>query len=191
MKSNIFLLIFIMLFNYSEGQQVINIVLDPSAYAIRGVAIPGMLGTAASLKNEQASTIIPAIVNEERSLMNKWRGSVLSNINVLNALSISSRTLINSIDAKKALISPIHYVPGYRKELREFDRLRSRTERLEQRVATLVGIGTFFIDGEGYYRNASQRLAVEYLEVYARLSKIDFNLGKLVVFINLLPLIAT
>lgn len=189
MKTYTFVLIFIMIFCDLAGQQVVNIVLDPSAFAIRGAAIPGMLATATTQKNEQANVLIPDIIREERSLIRKWRSSVIGNVNSLNALAIESRILIDMIDIKRALILPAHYAPGYRKQLRRFLRLKERAERLEIRVATLVGIGAFFIDGEGYYRVASQRLAIEYLTIYSELSEIDFNLSKLLAFIGMLPLL--
>ena len=173
------------------GQQVINHVFDPSAFAIRGVAIPGMLTTAIVMKKEQANTTIPNIIDEEKKLLKKWRSTLFGNVNSLNALSISSADLINSIDIKRRLVLPVHYAPGFRKHLREFLKIKSRTERLEQRVIGLASLGTLFIDGEGYYRVASQRLANEYIEIYAELSKIDFKLTKLLAFIGLLPLIAT
>ena len=177
--------------NQSSGQQIINHVFDPSAFAIRGVAIPGMLAAATVIKNEQANSIIPTIIKEERDELNKWRSTVFGNVNTLNSLSIASRVLINSIDVNRHLILPIHYAPGFREKLREFLVLKERTERLEQRVAALSGLSTVFLDGEGYYRVASQRLAIEYLEVYSELSKIDFDITKLLAFIGLLPLITT
>lgn len=192
MKTNIYiLLIFLTTWSHSLGQQIINNVFDPSAFVIRGVAIPGMLGAATALKNEQANSIIPTIKKEERTELNKWRRTALGNINTLNALSIASRVLINRIDIKRLSILPIHYAPGFREKLREFSALKERTERLEDRVRALAGLGTLFIDGEGYYRVASQRLAIEYLDVYSELSEIDFKLTKLLALIGLLPLIAT
>ena len=191
MKTNIYvLLIFLATWVQTSGQQIINHVLDPSAFAIRGIAIPGMLGAATAMKNEQANSIIPTIIREERTELSKWRGTVIGNINTLNALTIASRLLINSIDIK-SLIVPIHYAPGFRNERRKFLVLRERTERLELRVAAFAGLGTFFIDGEGYYRVASQRLAIEYLDVYSELSEIDFKLTQILALIGLLPLIAT
>ena len=192
MKTNIYILLVVLsIWNQSSGQQIINNVFDPSAFAIRGVAIPGMLGAATAMKNEQANSIIPTIIREERSELNKWRGTVIGNVNTLNALSIASRVLINSIDVKRRLILPIHYAPGFRKKLREFLVLKQRTERLEHRVSALAGLGTLFIDGEGYYRVASQRLGIEYLEVYSELSEIDFKLTQILALVGLLPLIAT
>ena len=192
MKTNIYILLIVLsIWNQSSGQQIINHVFDPSAFAIRGVAIPGMLGAATAMKNEQANSIIPTIIKEERDELNKWRGTVFGNVNTLNSLSIASRVLINRIDTKRLSILPIHYAPGFRKKLREFLDLKERTERLEHRVSALLGLGTLFIDGEGYYRVASQRLGIEYLEVYSELSEIDFSLTKLLALIGLLPLIAT
>lgn len=191
MKKAMFIIHLLLFWNNSTGQQAINHVFDPSAFAIRGVAIPGMLAAATVMKNEQANTIIPEIIDEEEKQLEKWRRTIFGNVNALNALSISSRYLISSIDVKRRLILPVHYAPGYRKHLREFLKLKSRTERLEHRVIGLASLGTLFIDGEGYYRVASQRLANEYIEVYAELSEIDFKLTKLLAFIGLLPLIAT
>lgn len=191
MNKNVYILILLITWIQSSGQQIINHVFDPSAFAIRGVAIPGMLGAAAAMKNEQANSIIPIIIREERTELNKWRRAVFGNINTLNALSIASGVLIHSIDVKRSLILPIHYAPGFRKKLREFLILKERTERLEHRVVALAGLGTLFIDGEGYYRVASQRLAIEYLEVYSELSEIDFKLTQILALIGLLPLIAT
>lgn len=191
MKKVMFLMQLLLFYNQLIGQQVINHVFDPSAFAIRGVAIPGMVVAATVMKNEQASTIIPAIDDEEKKQLEKWRRTIFGNVNSLNALSIGSRILINSIDVKRILVLPVHYAPGYRKHLREFLKLKNRTERLEQRVLGLAGLSTLFIDGEGYYRVASQKLAIEYLDVYSELSKIDFKLTKLLAFIELLPLIAT
>lgn len=188
---NISIILFVIIWNKSLGQQIINHVFDPSAFAIRGVAIPGMLASATLMKNEQANSIIPTIKKEEKTELNKWRSTVLGNVNTLNALSIASRVLINNIDIKRLSILPIHYAPGFRKKLSDFSVLKERTERLEHRVFALAGLGTFFIDGEGYYRVASQRLAIEYLEVYSELSKIDFKLTQILALIGLLPLIAT
>ena len=191
MKINRYLLlIFLSIWNQSSGQTIINHVFDPSAFAIRGTAIPGMLFAATKMKKDQANIIIPAIIKEERTELNKWRNATLGNLNTLNALTVTSKFLIKSIDIKRNLINPIHYAPGFRKELREFSALKRRTQRLEKRVVALVGLSTAFVDGEGYYRVASQRLAIEYLEVYSELSKIDFNLTKILAFIGLLPLIA-
>jgi len=187
MKKNVFLIFLLITYQFSIGQQVINHVFDPSAFAIRGVAIPGMLTSAIVLKDKQSGTIIPAIIKEEKTQLEKWRKSVFGNVNTLNALSIASRHLVNSIDIKRFLILPVHYAPGFRKKLREFLVLKERTKRLENRVIALLGIGTLFIDGEGYYRVASQKLAIEYLDVYSELSQIDFKLTKLIAFINLLP----
>ncbi len=191
MSKKIFLIISLIAWNQSVGQQVINHVFDPSAFAIRGVAIPGMLATATTMKNTQASTIIPQIIREEEKQLQKWRRTVFGNVNTLNALSIASRVLVTSIDTKRILILPVHYAPGFRKNVRKFLVLKERIERLEHRVIALAGIGTLFIDGEGYYRVASQRLAIEYIEIYTELSNIDFKLTKLLALIELIPLIKT
>jgi hypothetical protein len=191
MRNAMFIIHLLLFWNNSMGQQVINHVFDPSAFAIRGVAIPGMLTTAIVMKKEQANTTIPNIIDEEKKLLKKWRSTLFGNVNSLNALSISSADLINSIDIKRRLVLPVHYAPGFRKHLREFLKLKSRAKRLELRVLGLASLGALFIDGEGYYRVASQRLANEYIEIYAELSKIDFKLTKLLVFIGLLPFIAT
>jgi hypothetical protein len=191
MKKSIFIVLFLTIWNHSAGQQVILNIYDPSAAAIRGVAIPGMVLAAYAFKNEEANTIIPDIIKEEEDRLDKWRKSVFGNVNSLNAISVASRVLINKIDSKKILILPAQYAPGFRHDLREFEVLKERTERLEQRVIALVGIGTLFIDGEGYYRVASQRLALEYLEVYAELSKIDFNITKLLAFIAMFAQLIT
>ena len=191
MRNAMFIIHLLLFWNNSMGQQVINHVFDPSAFAIRGVAIPGMLTTAIVMKKEQANTTIPNIIDEEKKLLKKWRSTLFGNVNSLNALSISSADLINSIDIKRRLVLPVHYAPGFRKHLREFLKLKSRAKRLELRVLGLASLGTLFIDGEGYYRVASQRLANEYIEIYAELSKIDFKLTKLLAFIGLLPFIAT
>ena len=185
MRKSVFIVLFLAIWNQSIGQQIINHVYDPSASAIRGVAIPGMLITAIAFKKEEANNIIPDIIKEEKDRIDKWRKSVLGNANSLNVLAIASRVLINNIDKKKFLVLPGQYAPGFQHDLRKFLVLKERTERLEKRVIALVGIGTLFIDGEGYYRVASQKLAVEYLEVYAELSKIDFNITKLLAFIAL------
>jgi hypothetical protein len=191
MRRAMFIIHLLLFWNNSMGQQVINHVFDPSAFAIRGVAIPGMLAAATVMKNEQANTIIPDIIDEEEKQLVKWRRTILGNVNSLNALAISSRYLIYSIDLKRGLVLPVHYAPGFRKHLREFLKLKSRAKRLELRVLGLASLGALFIDGEGYYRVASQRLANEYIEIYAELSKIDFKLTKLLAFIGLLPFIAT
>jgi hypothetical protein len=191
MRRAMFIIHLLLFWNNSMGQQVINHVFDPSAFAIRGVAIPGMLTTAIVMKKEQANTTIPNIIDEEKKLLKKWRSTLFGNVNSLNALSISSADLINSIDIKRRLVLPVHYAPGFRKHLREFLKLKSRAKRLELRVLGLASLGALFIDGEGYYRVASQRLANEYIEIYAELSKIDFKLTKLLAFIGLLPFIAT
>jgi|SaaInl0LU_22_DNA_1037365.scaffolds.fasta_scaffold02324_4 hypothetical protein len=191
MRNAMFIIHLLLFWNNSMGQQVINHVFDPSAFAIRGVAIPGMLTTAIVMKKEQANTTIPNIIDEEKKLLKKWRSTLFGNVNSLNALSISSADLINSIDIKRRLVLPVHYAPGFRKHLREFLKLKSRAKRLELRVLGLASLGALFIDGEGYYRVASQRLANEYIEIYAELSKIDFKLTKLLAFIGLLPFIAT
>jgi hypothetical protein len=191
MRNAMFIIHLLLFWNNSMGQQVINHVFDPSAFAIRGVAIPGMLTTAIVMKKEQANTTIPNIIDEEKKLLKKWRSTLFGNVNSLNALSISSADLINSIDIKRRLVLPVHYAPGFRKHLREFLKLKSRAKRLELRVLGLASLGALFIDGEGYYRVASQRFANEYIEIYAELSKIDFKLTKLLAFIGLLPFIAT
>jgi hypothetical protein len=191
MRRAMFIIHLLLFWNNSMGQQVINHVFDPSAFAIRGVAIPGMLTTAIVMKKEQANTTIPNIIDEEKKLLKKWRSTLFGNVNSLNALSISSADLINSIDIKRRLVLPVHYAPGFRKHLREFLKLKSRAKRLELRVLGLASLGALFIDGEGYYRVASQRFANEYIEIYAELSKIDFKLTKLLAFIGLLPFIAT
>lgn len=185
MRKSVFLVLFLTIWNQSTGQQLIFHVFDPSAAAIRGVAIPATLATATAFKNEEANTIIPDIIKEEKDRIDKWRKAVLGNANSLNALVIASRLLINSIDSKKVLVLPAKYAPGFRHDIRNFSTLKERTERLEKKVIALVGIGSLLIDGEGYYRVASQTLALEYLEVYAELSKIDFNIKKLLVFIAL------
>jgi hypothetical protein len=191
MRKGVFIVLFLTIWNRSVGQQIINNVYDPSAAAIRGVAIPGMVGTAIAFKNEEANSIIPDIIKEEKDRIGKWRKSVFGNANSLNALALASRFLINNIDVKRKLILPAHYAPGFRHDLREFSVLKERTERLENKVIALLGIGTLFIDGEGYYRVASQRLALEYLEVYAELSKIDFNITKLMAFTRLFSQLIT
>lgn len=191
MNKSVCILILLITWLQSSGQQIINNVFDPSAFAIRGIAIPGMLGAATAMKNKQANSIIPKIIKEEKTELNKWRSTVFGNINTLNALSIASGVLIHSIDVKRSLILPIHYAPGFRKERRKFLVLKERAERLEHRVVALAGLGTLFIDGEGYYRVASQRLAIEYLEVYSELSEIDFKLTQILALLGLLPLIAT
>lgn len=191
MKTNIYILLMVLsTWNQSSGQQVINHVLDPSAFAIRGISIPGMLATAIAFKDEQANRIIPTIIKEEKDELNKWKRTVIGNVNTLNTLLLSSRALISRIDDNRLLILPKHYAPGFLEKMREYLKLKKRTERLEKRVGSLVGL-TLFIDGEGYYRVASQRLAIEYLEVYSELSKIDFIITKLLAFIELLPLITS
>ncbi|WP_166923410.1 hypothetical protein [Flavobacterium poyangense] len=185
MRRNILIVLFFTVCYPSKGQQIINHVYDPSAAAIRGVAIPGKVGAAVAFKNEEANEIIPAIIKEEKDRLGKWRKSIIGSVNSLNTLASASRMLIDRIDSKRGLILPAHYAPGFRHDLREFVAIKERTKRLEKRVLTLLGIGTFFIDGEGYYRVACQKLALEYLEVYADLSKIDFNITKLLAFIGL------
>lgn len=185
MRKIVFIILFATSWNQVVAQQIINNVFDPSAMAIRGVAIPSLLGTATDYKNKEANYIIPDIIKEEKDRLGKWRKSVLGNANSLNAIAIASRVLINNIETKRKLVLPIYYVPGFQHDLRCFKVLKKRAERLEKKVIALVGIGSFFIDGEGYYRVASQRLALEYLQVYSELSKIDFNITKLLVFIRL------
>lgn len=185
MRKSTFVVLFLIIWNRSAGQQIINYVFDPGAMAIRGVAIPGMLATAIAFKNEEANSIIPDIIKEEKDRIGKWRKAILGNANSLNALVIASKVLVNRIDSKSILILPAQYAPGFHHDLRTFLALKERTERLEKRVIALVGIGSLLIDGEGYYRVASQRLALEYLEVYAELSKIDFDITKLLAFIAL------
>jgi hypothetical protein len=128
MRKAMFIIHFLLLWNNSTGQQVINHVFDPSAFALRGVAIPGMLAAATVMKDEQANTIIPDIIDEEEVQIAKWRRTIFGNVNSLNALAISSRYLIDIIDIKRGLILPVHYAPGYRKHQREFLKIKSRTE---------------------------------------------------------------
>lgn len=183
------LLIFLSIWNQSSGQQVINNVLDPSAFAIRGIAIPGMLTAAITMKNEQANSIIPDIIKEESTELTKWRNTVIGNFNTLNALAIDSDFLIESIEFYTSII-PVLYAPGFRKERDKFLVLKERVKRLNKRVDALAGLSTMFIDGEGYYRVACQRLAIEYLEAHSELAKIDFKLSQLKSFIILLSLMA-
>ena len=107
MKKSIFIVVFLAVWNQSVGQQIINHVFDPSAFAIRGIAIPGMLSSATVMKRAQSATIIPGIIREERTLIGKWRRSVFGNVNTLNGLAIASRILVTSIDAKRILIFPV------------------------------------------------------------------------------------
>lgn len=185
MKKNILLVLFLAVCYQSKGQQLINHIFDPSAAAIRGVAIPGKLGAATAFKDEEAKDIIPDIIKEEKENLSKWRKSIFGTANSLNVLAIASRVLIERIDSNRSLILPIQYAPGFKHDLRQFSVIKERAERLEKRALVLVGIGSLFVDGEGYYRVACQKLALEYLEVYADLSKIDFNITKLLAFIEL------
>lgn len=188
MKKYIFIIAFLITYHQAIAQQIINHVFDPTASAIRGVAIPGMLTAAIILKKMQSETIIPAIIHEEQIQLNKWRKTVFGNANTLNALKIASNLLITRINIITDVL-PIQYAPGFRKTKRKYKVLLERAKRLDLRVLSLVIIGTAFIDGEGYYRVASQRLAIEYLEVYSELSQIHFKLTKLITFISLLPYI--
>lgn len=184
MKKSVFIVLFLAIWNQSTGQQLIFHVFDPSAAAIRGVSIPATLGTATGYKNEEANTIIPDIIKEEKDRIGKWKKAVLGNGSSLNALVAASRDLINDIDSKKALVLPAKYAPGFRHDLRNFSALKEREKRLRQK-AIVMGTASGFIDGEGYFKVASQTLALEYLEVYAELSKIDFSIKKLLAFIAL------
>ena len=191
MKKVILLFVLLLIGNRLTSQQVLVHVFDPSAFAIRGSAIPGMLITTTFLKYSQANTIIPKIIEEEEKELSKWRNAVFGNINTLNSLAIESQILVDSINEKIILLLPAHYVPGLRSNVDEFMFLEEKVSRLQKRVVALFGVGTLFIDGEGYYRVASQRLALEYIDVYAELSSIDFELSKLLSFVELLPLLAT
>jgi hypothetical protein len=79
MRKAMFIIHFLLLWNNSTGQQVINHVFDPSAFALRGVAIPGMLAAATVMKDEQANTIIPDIIDEEEVQIAKWRRTIFGN----------------------------------------------------------------------------------------------------------------
>lgn len=183
------LLIFLSIWNQSSGQQIINHVYDPSAAAIRGFAIPGMLGAAITMKNEQANRIIPDIIREESTELSKWKKTVIGNANSLTVIAFDTNEfLIDSVE-RFTQTFPVLYAPGFRKELNKFLLLNERLKRLNKRVATLAGL-SIIIDGEGYYRVATQRLAIEYLEVHSELAKMNFKLSQLRTFIILLPLIA-
>lgn len=191
MKKVILIFVLLLIGNRLASQQVLVHVFDPSAFAIRGVAIPGMLTETTFLKYSQVNTIIPKIIEEEEKELSKWRKAVFGNLNALNSLAIASLTLVESINEKIILLLPAHYAPGLRSNVDEFMFLEEKVSRLQKRVVALIGVGTLFIDGEGYYRVASQRLALEYIDVYAELSSIDFELSKLLSFVELLPLLAT
>lgn len=191
MKKNIPLYVLLFIGHQLASQQVFTHVFDPSAFAIRGVAIPGMLTATGVLKDSQSNTIIPKIIEEEKKELGKWKNTVFGNINTLNSLATASLVLVQKINDKIILLLPAHYTPGFRSDVDEFKFLEEKVSRLQEKVLALLGVGTLFIDGEGYYRVASQRLALEYIDVYAKLSSIDFELSKLLIFVQLLPLLAT
>jgi hypothetical protein len=191
MKKYIYIIAFLSTCHLTIGQQIINIVKDKSALAIRGIAIPTMLTFATVRKNEQSKTIIPAIIEEEKSQFRKYSNvgnAIGKNLNPLNWLKLNSAFLISFIEAQKLL--PTLYAPGFRETKRKYKRVKRRYERLNSRVDLFLLVGTMFIDGDGYYRVAAQRLALEYLEVYSELSEINFKLAKVNFLVTLLPNIA-
>lgn len=183
MRKYILIVFFLVTYTQSTAQQVINNILNPTALALRGIAIPAMLFTAYGYKTEESGTIIPDIIKEEKDRLSKWRKTVIGNVNSLNAIAIASRVLIDRINNNRDLILPAQYAPGFKHDLRQFLLLKETTERLEKKVIALAALSTAFIDGQGYYNVACQSLALEYLDVYAELSKIDFKITKLVTFI--------
>lgn len=185
MKIYICIIAFLSTYHLTIGQQVINIVLDPSARFIRGITIPGMLFTASLLKNEQSKTIIPMIIREEELQLKKWKRTVRGNRNTLNYLSAETTLLTSSIED----ITMKNYLdnPWFSKTKRKYKLLKKRADRLNLRILKLGAAGIPLIDGEGYYRVASKRLALEYLEVYSEISQINFKLLKFRSFISLLP----
>jgi hypothetical protein len=187
MKIYICIIAFLSTYHLTIGQQVINIVLDPSARFIRGITIPGMLYYASFKKNEQSTKIIPTIIREEELQLNKWERTVRGNVNTLNYLSVETKRLTNSIEDITMKI----YLDAdwFRKTKRKYELLKMRADRLNLRIVKLVTTGIKVIDGEGYYRVASKRLALEYLEVYSEISQINFKLLKFKSFITLLPYI--
>jgi hypothetical protein len=191
MKKYIYIIAFLSTCHVTIGQQIINIVKDKSAFAIRGKAIPAMLAFATARKNEQSGTIIPAIIWEEKLQFRKYSNVgnlIMKNLNALNALTVLSAGLILLIEAQTVL--PTLYAPGFRETKRKYKRVKRRYKRLNMRVAKFLAVGTMFIDGDGYYRVAAQRLALEYLEVYSELSEINFKLAKVNFLVTLLPNIA-
>ena len=183
MKIYICIIAFLSTYHLTIGQQVINIVWDPSAGLIRGINIPGMLFTASLLKNKQSKTIIPMIIREEVKQLEKWELTVRGNLNTLNYLASETLNLTSSIENSKMNI--FLNAPRFGKTKRKYDLLKKRADRLNKIIFFLVFTGIEFIDGEGYYRVASKRLALEYLEVYSELSQINFKLRKFIPFINL------
>lgn len=191
MKKYIYIIAFLSTCHLTIGQQIINIVKDNSAFAIRGIAIPAMLTFATVRKNEQSGTIIPAIIWEEKLQFRKYSyvgNLIMKNLNALNELTVLSAGLILLIEAQTGL--PTLYAPGFRETKRKYKRVKRRYKRLNMRVAKFLAVGTMFIDGDGYYRVAAQRLALEYLEVYSELSEINFKLAKVNFLVTLLPNIA-
>ena len=191
MKKYIYIIAFLSTCHVTIGQQIINIVKDNSAFAIRGIAIPAMLTFATVRKNEQSGTIIPAIIWEEKLQFRKYSyvgNLIMKNLNALNELTVLSAGLILLIEAQTGL--PTLYAPGFRETKRKYKRVKRRYKRLNMRVAKFLAVGTMFIDGDGYYRVAAQRLALEYLEVYSELSEINFKLAKVNFLVTLLPNIA-
>jgi len=187
MKKYICIIAFLSTYHLTIGQQVINIVWDPSAMFIRGITIPGMLYYASFKKNEQSKTIIPIIILEEELQRKKWKRTVRGNENTLNYLSVETKILTNSIEdiTMKIYLDAL----WFRKTKRKYELLKMRADRLNLRIVKLVTTGIKVIDGEGYYRVASKRLALEYLEVYSEISQINFKLRKFKSFITLLPYI--
>jgi hypothetical protein len=185
MKIYICIIAFLSIYHLTIGQQVINIVLDPSARFIRGITIPAMLFGASFLKDEQSKTIIPKIIREEELQLKKWKLTVRGNANTLNNLYGVTKVLTNSIENSKMNI--FLNAPGFGKTKRKYELLKKRADRLNDRIFLLWVTGIKVIDGEGYYRVASKRLALEYLEVYSELSQINFKLLKFESFSALLP----
>ena len=185
MKIYICIIAFLSTYHLTIGQQVINIVLDPSARFIRGFSIPGMLITASIKKSEQSRTIIPMIIREEELQLTKWKRTVRGNPNTLNYLFIETNMLTSSIEDPTMEI--FLEAPWFRKTKRKYNLLKKRAVRLNLRIVKLVTAGIEIIDGEGYYRVASKRLALEYLEVHSEISQINFKLLQFKSFMNLLP----
>ena len=185
MKIYICIIAFLSTYHLTIGQQVINIVLDPSAKFIRGITIPGMLFIASNNKNKQSTKIIPMIIKEEELQLNKWKRTVRGNRNTLNYLSVETTILTSSIEATEMTIFLDN--PWFSKTKRKYKLLKKRADRLNLRILKLGAAGIPLIDGEGYYRVASKRLALEYLEVHSEISQINFKLLKFKSFIRLLP----
>lgn len=179
----VLLVSFLFSFKQANSQQVIVYVNNPSAMAIRGVAIPGKVIATAVRKFKAASTTIPFLIKEHQARLKIYRVTLTGNLSSLAAIQVACSNLLAESNGLLPSIK-YHYIPGFRNVKTRLIRAEIRFNDMSAKLIALAGFSAFLIDGSGYVRVAHQTLANDYINIYKELRDIFFKLRVLQDFIT-------